>query len=247
MIRTILVLLLVVVLLLLSLVLFVVEKIVGLFSRQAKEYSTLRIIQACMWLILWVSGAKVRIYGKENLPPKDEAVMYVMNHRSFYDALLGYILFPAPTGFIAKKELEKVPIVGFWFKELHGLFLDRKDIRQGMTVILNAIENVKNGLSMCVCPEGTRSKDEDETQLLPFHEGSFKIATKSGCRIVPIAITHASRLLEDHFPKIKGTDITITVGTPIDPKTLSREESKFLGRTTRAQIVQMLEEAHKKA
>lgn len=68
---------------------------------------------------------------------------------------------------------------------LHCLFLDRKDIKQGLKTILTAIEKIKSGISICIFPEGTRNKNKDELELLPFHEGSFKIASKSGCAIHP--------------------------------------------------------------
>ena len=82
-------------------------------------------------------------------------------------------------GFFAKKEMEKVPLLSTWMKRLHCLFLDRNDLKQGLKTILTAIEKVKSGISICIFPEGTRNKNEDELDMLPFHEGSFKIAAKA--------------------------------------------------------------------
>ena len=81
-----------------------------------------------------------------------------------------------------------------------------------------------------IFPEGTRSKNESELELLPFHEGSFKIATKSGCPIVPVCISNSSSLFEDQFPRIRPAHVIIEYGKPIYPKELSREDQKFIGK-----------------
>ena len=117
---------------------------------------------------------------------------------------------------------------------------EAEKIIEGLKTILAAIEQVKNGISIMIFPEGTRSKDADELQMLPFHEGSFKIATKSGCPIIPVAISNSSALFEDQFPRIKPAAVTIEYGAPIYPKELSKEEQKFLGRHVQGQILEML-------
>ena len=99
-------------------------------------------------------------------------------HRSYFDILLTYTRCVRRTGYIAKKEMERYPLLSNWMKYLHCLFLDRKDIKQGLKTILTAIEKIKSGISICIFPEGTRNKNQDESELLPFHEGSFKIASK---------------------------------------------------------------------
>ena len=106
-------------------------------------------------------------------------------------------------------------------------------------MLLQAIEHIKSGVSICIYPEGTRSKGE-ELQVLPFKEGSFKIATKSGCPIVPVAISNSVQILEAHFPRIKKTHVILEYGTPIDPKELTAEEQKVIGATCRGRIETML-------
>ena len=110
---------------------------------------------------------------------------------------------------------------------LHNLFLDRDDIKQGLKTILKAIDYVKGGMSVCIFPEGTRNKTDAD--MLPFHEGSFKIADKTGCPIVPMTMYNMSAIFEDHFPKIYSQDVYIDFGTPIIPDELSKEERKHIG------------------
>ena len=116
------------------------------------------------------------------------------------------------------------------------LFLDRKDPRAGMKTILQAIEYIKQGISIFIFPEGTRNKGEELT-LLPFKEGSFKIATKTGCPIVPVSINNSAEIFENHMPRLKKTHVIIEYGTPIYPVELTREELKTLGVTCQ-QIIQ---------
>ena len=174
--------------LILSIPILFIEWIIGKFSPRTKEISSLRLIQGVFKLILWEAGTKVTIIGEENVP-KDTPVLYIGNHRSFFDVPLTYPRCPIRTGYIAKKEMEKVPLLSTWMKRLHCLFLDRNDLKQGLKTILTAIGKVKSGISICIFPEGTRNKNEDELDMLPFHEGSFKIAAKANCPIIPMAIS----------------------------------------------------------
>lgn len=225
--------------LILSIPILLAEWVVGKFNRRAKDISSLRIIQTVFKFILKVTGADITIIGHENVP-KDQAVLYIGNHRSFFDILLTYVLCPDLTGYVAKKEMEPIPLLSTWMRYLHCLFLDRKDIKEGMKTILTAIEKVKSGISICIFPEGTRNKGTDELELLPFHDGSFKIATKSGCPIIPMAISNSAEIFENHFPKIKPCKVVVEYGKPIYPEELPREDKKRLGAYTQGIILEML-------
>ena len=225
--------------LILSIPILLAEWIVGKFSPMAKEISSLRIVQTVFKAVLWVGGVKVTFIGEENVP-KDTPVLYIGNHRSFFDVPLTYPRCPIRTGYVAKKEMEKVPLLSTWMKRLHCLFLDRKDIKQGLKTILEAIEKVKSGISICIFPEGTRNKNESELEMLPFHEGSFKIATKAKCPIIPIAISNSANIWEAHFPKVKPTHVIVEYGKPIYVDELEKEDKKHLGSYTQNVILEML-------
>ena len=225
--------------LILSIPILLAEWIVGKFSPMAKEISSLRIVQTVFKAVLWVGGVKVTFIEEENVP-KDTPVLYIGNHRSFFDVPLTYPRCPIRTGYVAKKEMEKVPLLSTWMKRLHCLFLDRKDIKQGLKTILEAIEKVKSGISICIFPEGTRNKNESELELLPFHEGSFKISTKAKCPIIPIAISNSANIWEAHFPKVKPTHVIVEYGKPIYVDELEKEDKKHLGSYTQNVILEML-------
>ena len=132
-----------------------------------------------------------------------------------------------------------------WGSYPHHDHYDRKDIKQGLKTILTAIEKVKSGISICIFPEGTRNANADELELLPFHEGSFKIASKSGCAIIPMAMNNTAEIFEAHMPKIKSTHVVLEYGKPIYVKELSREDQKHLGVYTQNVIHEMLEKNQK--
>ena len=76
--------------------------------------------------------------------------------------------------------------------------------------------------------------------MLPFKEGSFKIAEKTGCAIIPMAITNSAQILENHFPKIKAAHVILEYGEPVYPKELDKETRKKLGAHCQDIIADML-------
>lgn len=213
--------------------------IIGKFNMKLHDKLGYGIMRWAFGTILFVCGAKVTVKGVENVPT-DTPVLYVGNHRSYIDIIVGYKYTLGITGFIAKKEFKKVPVLAHWISCLHGLFLDRKNIKEGLKTILEAIEHMKNdGTSYFIFPEGTRNH---ETEMLPFKEGSMKIATKSGCPIVPVALKGTDAILENNNYIVKPGNIIVEFGEPIYTDKLDKEEMKFLGAKTRDIIQGMLNE-----
>lgn len=183
------------------------------------------------------SGSKIIVNGLDNIP-NDSPCVFVANHSSFFDVIIGYTFMNRPTGFIAKKEFAKYPSLHAWMYFMRCLFLDRKDVKQGMKTILKAIEYLKDGINIFIFPEGTRSKDGT---MLPFKEGSMKVAEKSGCPIIPVAISNTAAMFEDHFPKISPETVVFTFGKPIYTKDLTGEDKKHVGQYVQNIIKEALE------
>ncbi len=235
MIRIILVAVFVVLFLVLSIPLLITEWIIGKLNMDLKSRSSLAIVNWAFRVCLFFAGTTVIVKGEENVP-KDEPVLYIGNHRSYFDILITYVRVPRPTGYIAKREMLKWPLLVSWMKNLHCLFLDRNDVKQGLKIILTAIEKIKSGISICIFPEGTRNK-ENHT-FMEFHEGSFKIASKSGCPIIPMTIYNSADIFEDHLPKIKKTQVILEYGKPIYVKDLAKEDQKKIGAYTKNIIME---------
>ena len=203
--------------LILSTPLMLIEWIIGKFNMDVKNRSSLAIVNWAFRCCLRITGVKLTVIGEENVPT-DVPVFYVGNHRSYFDILLTYTRVPRPTGYVAKKEMEKIPLLNIWMRNLHCLFLDRDNVKEGLKTILTAIENN--------VPDTIR----------PFHEGSFKVAAKSGCPIVPMVINNSADIYEDHLPKIKKTRVVLEYLPPVYIKDLSKEDQKRAGSLILDQI-----------
>ena len=211
--------------LLLGIPILLIEQLIGLKNKQAKDLYSLRIVQYAFRLIIWISGVDVTVIGEANIP--DEPVLFAGNHRSYFDIVLTYARCKRLTGYIAKKEMLRYPLLRDWMRALYCIFLDRDNVKEGLKSILEAIDYVKSGVSICIFPEGTRNRGE-ELSMLPFKKGSLKIAEKSGCAIIPMSINNTNNIFEAHIPKIKRTHVIIEYGTPIYPKTLDKDTKKHL-------------------
>ena len=239
MIRSLLIVILIVAFLILSIPILIVEWIIGKFNPYARDISSLRIVQFMFKLILFIAGTKVTVIGEDRIP-KDTPVLYVGNHRSYFDVVLTYARCPGLTGYVAKDSMKKIPLLSTWMERLYCLFLNRTDIKEGLKTILTGIEQIKNGISMCIFPEGTRNDNPKE--LLPFKEGSFKLALKTGCPIIPIAMTNTPKIYEAQAPLLKKTHVVLHYGKPILPNELDADTKKHIGVYTKCVIEQMLEE-----
>ena len=109
-------------------------------------------------------------------------------------------------------------------------------VPQLMGVILDAISLVKEGYSIYIAPEGTRNATDT---LLPFKEGSMKIATKTNAPIVPVCIRNTENILEKHLPWVHSGDVSIEFGQPIYTDQLDREQKKHIGAHVQEIIQQM--------
>lgn len=224
-----------------SIPLFVIEHIIGHFNIHAKVKSSQWIVCKLGFKpIMAISGVRLTVKGLENIP-KDTPVLYVGNHRSYFDIVIGYTLAKNNTGFVAKKSMEKIPFISIWMKMINCQFLDRDNIKEGLKTVLKCIELVKKGSSIWIFPEGTRSPGDE---MLPFKEGSFKIAEKTDCPIVPVAISNTEEIFENHIPWVKSTHVVFEFGQPIDIKNMDKNQRRHLGAHVQNMIKEMVEKNH---
>lgn len=214
-----------------------IEYLIGKKNPRKRDISSLRMVQWAFRVIYKICGVKLTVIGYENVP-KDQAVLYVANHNSYFDIIISYSLCPDLTGYIAKDDVKKIPLLGAWMERLYCLFMNRDDMKQSLKIILQGIEYIKKGISICIFPEGTRGKTD---KMVPFKEGSMKIAEKTGCPIIPIAISNTRNIVIDHIPHVKPTHVVLEYGKPIYPKELPKEDRKALGRITQNAIREMLD------
>lgn len=212
--------------LILSIPVLLVEWIIGKVNPGLKDRSSKAIVGWGFRCIVRLAGTELIVRGRDNIPT-DTAVLYVGNHRSYFDIVLTLSLFPRVTGYVAKAEMRKWPLLNLWMKNIHCLFLDRDNIKEGLKTILKGAEEVKNGISLCIFPEGTRNKVNDT--FLPFHDGSFKIAERGGVPVVPMIIVNSAGAFEDHLPKVKKARVVIEFQPPVYIDKLDKDVRKNLG------------------
>ena len=173
-----------------------------------------KVVRFVFNLVLKIDGISIEVFGKENLDrlAKDEPIFIISNHRGYFDILTGYKVLDRNCCIVAKDSLAKIPILGYWMKKINCLFLDRKNLRSGATMVLNAIKYINEGRSVWIFPEGTRNTNSDPTEILPFRAGVFKIPEKTNCYIVPMAIYNSDEVFEKHMPRVKATKVKIAIG-----------------------------------
>ena len=157
MIRLLLVVLTLLLYLILGIPVLLIEWVISRWNPHLRDISCLRMVQGAFKLILWFTGADITYIGRENIP-RDQAVLYVGNHNSYFDILLTYSQCPGLTGYVAKAEMLRYPLLRDWMKRLYCLFLNRTDMRAGLQTILTGIDYIRSGISICIFPEGTRSR-----------------------------------------------------------------------------------------
>ena len=200
----------------------------------AEKNAVFHIIRAFMRLELMVSGTKLITEGTENIP--DEPVLFVGNHRSYYDVICSYAAMKRPVAYVGKKEIKMIPVMAQWMELMGCVFIDRHNIKSGLKSILEAIETVKNGTSVFIFPEGTRNRGENKDIPAEFKEGSLKIAQKSGCMIVPVAIKNTESCYEAHRPFVKAARVRVTFLRPFYEKDIPEEYRKKPAAYTRQLI-----------
>ena len=188
--------------------------------------------------ILKITGVRLTVEGLENIPAGVPCV-FVGNHRSYYDIPLLLASLDAPHGILAKKELEKLPLINRWMKLLGCVFVDREDMRASMRALSDAMEVVESGRSFIIFPEGTRYKGE-EGGASEFKQGAFRIAVKTGAPVVPVAISGARGLFENHHCIATPGTVRIKVLPPIHTEGMSRAEQKQLPAAVRQAILAQL-------
>lgn len=177
---------------------------------------------------------KIESKGVDNIP--EGPCVFVMNHQSLFDIPALVLNADRLIGFIAKKELLKVPILGLWLRAVHSVPIDRSNIREAINVINKGVENLHEGYSMAIFPEGTRAKDG---KLKDFKKGSLKLATKANVPIVPVTIDGSYKGYEES-KKFRGANIKIIFDEPIYPEKLTKEEQRDLAEIIHDKIEENL-------
>ncbi|OSC21970.1 transferase [Mycobacterium vulneris] len=161
--------------------------------------------------VLATTGVRLNVIGKENLRAQRPAV-FIYNHRNQVDPVIAGALVNDNWVAVAKKELQKNPVMALLGKALDGVFIDRDDSASALETMRTVEERAKNGLSIVMAPEGTRL---DTTEVGPFKKGPFRLAMAAGIPIVPIVIRNAELVAARNSAVVNPGTVDVAVFPPI--------------------------------
>jgi len=222
-------------------VLFIPLGLIKLFRAQKLEEKFI-ILATFSWahILFFLAGRKIVVKGREKIPAHNR-ICFIGNHQSYADipVIMGYL--GKRVGFIAKKELSRVPILNVWIRAVHCVFIDRGQGRQALKMIEKGMEQITRGYPLVLFPEGTRAKDG---RMKPFKAGGVQMAVRQEITIVPVTIDGMFHIYEEKKRVVPGTTV-ITIHDPIDTTGMTREELKELTPRLEAIVQSALPEQYR--
>ena len=196
-------------------------------------------IVARMWArgILFVSRIKVTVNGLANIDPA-QSYVYMSNHQSNFDIPVLLACLPVQFRWLAKAELFKIPIFGRAMRGAGYVKIDRFNQEAAFESLSEAAEKMKNGVSVMIFPEGTRSRDGN---IRPFKKGGFVMAMDAGVPIVPIVLKGTWTIMDKSSLRINTGQVSLNIEPPIATTGYTRENKDDLIKSVRAVICEGFE------
>ena len=187
--------------------------------------------------VLAVSRIKVTVQGSYNIRP-DRSYIYMSNHQSNFDIPVALAYFPFKFRWVAKAELFKIPIFGYAMHRIGHINIDRSNRRAAFKSLKKAAKNIREGVSVLIYPEGTRSKDGN---IGPFKNGGFVLSVESGTPIVPVIIHGTWPIMSRDKIIVKPGNVIIEIKKPIETKNYNRKTRNDLLKKVRSVICESFE------
>ena len=187
--------------------------------------------------VLRVSRIKVTVQGSYNIRP-DRSYIYMSNHQSNFDIPVALAYFPFKFRWVAKAELFKIPIFGYAMHRIGHINIDRSNRRAAFKSLKKAAKNIREGVSVLIYPEGTRSKDGN---IGPFKNGGFVLSVESGTPIVPVIIHGTWPIMSRDKIIVKPGNVIIEIKKPIETKNYNRKTRNDLLKKVRSVICESFE------
>ena len=196
--------------------------IIGYFSRTGD----LPHLLARFWgrTILWVSGVRVTVKGRHNIQP-DRSYIYMANHQSNFDIPVLIAALPVQFRWLAKAELFKIPLFGGGMKGCGYISIDRSNRESAFESLKRAAETIRNGTSVLIFPEGTRSFDG---RIQMFKKGGFVLTVDAGVPIVPLIIEGTGSIMPKGCKSISSGNVTLDILPPVDSSIYDRRNKDAL-------------------
>ena len=189
--------------------------------------------------ILRASGVRTECRGLENLPPGN--FVLCVNHQSNFDALVLFRHIRRHMRYVAKAQLQKVPIFGPALRRAGNIFVDRTGGSGDREKLMEAAAAVRDRVSVVFFAEGTRS---DDGILRPFKKGAAAMAIEAGVPLIPAALAGTHRILEKGSVIIRPRPSALLIGEPIPTKGLTADDREALTQKAHAVVAALLEQGN---
>ena len=147
--------------------------------------------------------------------------IFVSNHQTSLDIILNLARIPYDFGFMAKAAMAKAPVLGLALRSAATVFVDRSSARKAVASIKAAGEQIKNGNSVLIYPEGTRSNGGE---MGKFQRGAFQIAIQAGVPIVPVTLLGSYLCMDEKARTLMPGDVPSIIGKPISTEGLTKKD-----------------------
>lgn len=199
----------------------------------------IRLTQGWARTILRASATPVVAHGLENVR-RGEPQVIVSNHVSWYDIFAIAGVLPVPFHFVAKKELERIPLFGRAWKTAGHISIDRSNRQKAFESLRRAGEEIRaRSSAVIIFPEGTRSRTG---RMQPFKKGAFMLAVEAGVPIVPTVVVGSFDILRPDDWRVHPRPIHVHFGEPISPAEFETHSAEQLMERVRGRMVEMLEQ-----
>ena len=190
--------------------------------------------------ILYGMGFRLKIIQQE-IPDKKKSYMFIANHTSMTDIMLMLAAVKNPFVFVGKKELAKIPLFGFFYKRT-CILVDRSSERSRKAVFLRAQKRLKQGLSICIFPEG--GVPDESIVLDEFKDGAFRLAINHKIPIVPLVFFDNKKRFSYTFFSGGPGIMRVKILSFIETNGLSIEKTKNLNSSARSMILEELKKGY---
>jgi len=217
--------------------------ILAIFVSFISKSGDLPHIVARIWAkcILVASGIKVTVKGHSNIDSAGSYI-YMSNHLSNFDipVLLAYL--PVQFRWLAKAELFKIPLFGYAMQRAGYISIDRSNFRSAVQSLKRAAKNIRDGVSVLIFPEGTRSQDFN---IQPFKKGGFVLAVDSGVPIIPVIIHGTWPIMPKKRTLVKPGNVVLEIAKPIKSSDYTRKTKEDLMEKVRNVLIESFEKVNK--
>jgi 1-acyl-sn-glycerol-3-phosphate acyltransferase len=173
--------------------------------------TSFQVTKVWAWIILLITGCRPKIRGKEKIK-KGQSYIIISNHQSYFDALAVITMLGIQFRWVAKKEIQKIPLFGQALYAARNIFVDRSNSQKAVKSLKDGMKRLPPGVSVLFFAEGSRSADG---KLKPFKKGGFRAAIDTGIPILPVAITGSMKVLPKGSLVFSKGPVEVIIGEPI--------------------------------